>query len=92
MRKSNIFKEFTKKRTFRYFSGRILIKSEIKLTKNQRTEIFDIVRKSLEKIYYGFERQIPREIFHKLEGNVHSVEFYTTRLGFLVKIKSSVTN
>ena len=90
--KKNNFKEFIRKRTFRYFSGRILIKSEIRLTKQQREDIFHTVRKTVQNPYYGFDRQIPRVIFHKLEEYVYSVEFYMTRLGYLVKLKSSVTN
>lgn len=90
--KTQKFKEFIRKRNFRYLSGRILIKSEIPLTKQQREDVFNIVRKTIQNPYYGFDRQIPRAIFHKLEGYVYSVEFYVTRFGYLVKLKSSVTN
>lgn len=82
------FKNLFKKRTYIYLSGRILIKSEIKLTEQQRKEIFDIIRKNVENPYYGYQQQMTRKIFHKLENLVYGVEFSLNRIGYLVKIKS----
>ena len=80
------FEKFLKKRTHRYLSGRILIKSDIYLTRNQRDEILKIVRTTINNPYYGCEYQITRNIFYKLGKPVYGVHFYSNRIGILIKI------
>lgn len=77
-----------RKRNFIYFSSRILIRSQINLTKQQREEIFEIIRRITQNPFYGCEYQIVRSIFYKIGNPVCKVEFKPRKIVFDIKIKT----
>lgn len=76
----------TKKRTFIYFYRRILIKSNIKLTKEQKERIFKIVRIDFYNPFLGHARIVARQIFYELGSPVSKVIFHKHKILCFIKI------
>lgn len=79
-------KKAKKNRTFFYFSGRILIRSEIKLTKQQRKEIFKIIRINIHYSPKAYAFYTARRISHTLKNEVSSVSVLANALFYIIKI------
>lgn len=71
---------------FIYFLGRVIIKSDIKLTKIMKKRIRDIIKDNTTYPYYGYDYTITKTIFYLCGKNVAGVYFVHNRIFFFVKI------